>query len=411
MRQQQVGSALKAIGATALTIALFAASSFAGTEKVLHDFNSTNGKYANGALVFDSLGNLYGVTSSGGHYGGGVAYMLSRNSSGTWVETILHNFGNTKNKDGAAPYNNLIFDSAGNLYGTTYAGGAASAGTVYELSPATGGKWTEAVLHSFAGGLNDGSTPEAGLLLDAAGNLYGTTFLGGTFTKGAAFELSPVSGGGWTEKLIWSFGNGTDGANPDGALISDTVGNLYSTTANGGAKNFGTVFELSSSGGSWTETILHNFGTFHDGLYPFSTLVFDAVGNLYGTTTGGGTKGYGTVFELSPASGGTWTETILHNFASGSDGYQPDAEQLVFDAAGNLYGTTLQGGAHSLGIVFKLTPSSTGHWTETLMHAFTGTGDGGGPFAGVILDSAGNLYGATNGGGPTGVGVIYEITP
>jgi uncharacterized repeat protein (TIGR03803 family) len=383
------------------------------TEKLLHVFNATNGKSANGALVSDASGNLYGVTASGGAYSGGVAYMLSRNSSGTWIETVLHNFGNSKNKDGTAPYNNLIFDAAGNLYGTTYIGGTDDLGTVYELSPATGGKWTETVLHNFRGGIGDGSNPEAGLLFDAAGNLFGTTFLAGAYAKGTAFELSPVSGGGWTEKLIWSFGNGTDGANPDGALVLDSARNLYGTTANGGVKNYGTVYELSPAGGNWAEAILHNFGTSQDGTYPYSTLVFDAIGNLFGTTTsGGGPKGHGTVFELSPAGGGAWTETILYVFAAGSDGYDPYAEQLVFDTAGNLYGTTLQGGTHGSGIVFKLSPASSGYWTETQLHTFKNGIDGAAPFAGVILDSSGNLYGTTAGGGSSGGnGVVYEIIP
>jgi uncharacterized repeat protein (TIGR03803 family) len=396
-------------------VVLFAASSAAfsqRTEKLLHAFNTTNGKSADNALVFDASGNLYGVTSAGGTYSGGVAYMLSRNQSGTWIETVLHNFGNTKNKDGAEPYNNsLIFDSAGNLYGTTYRGGTFDAGTVFEISPAAGGKWTETILYNFAGGTSDGLNPEAGLAFDSAGNLYGTTFLDGTYTKGTAFELSPAPGGGWTEKVIWNFGNGTDGANPVGALVLDIAGNLYGTTSNGGVKNYGTVYELSRVGGSWTITTLHNFGTSQDGIYPYSTLVFDAVGNLFGTTTsGGGPNRDGIVFELSPVGGGAWTETIVHAFGAGTDGYDPYAEQLVFDTAGNLYGTTFQGGAHGDGTVFKLSPSSSGLWTETLLHVFKGSFDGAGPF-GVILDRAGNIYGTTAGGGSSGNGVVYEIIP
>jgi uncharacterized repeat protein (TIGR03803 family) len=276
-----------------------------------------------------------------------------------------------------------------------------------------GGKWTETVLYSLAGGTNDGSYPEAGLLLDATGSLYGTTFSGGQFGKGTAFELSPVAGGGWTEKVIWSFGNGTDGANPVGALVSDSAGNHYGTTANGGVKNDGTVYQLSLVGGSWAETTLHSFGTSHDGIYPYSTLVFDANGNLFGTTVeGGGPNGGGIVFEVSPVAGGGWNESVLHVFSGGPDGYGPYAEQLVFDTAGNLYGTASEGGIENFGTVFKLSPSLSGPWTEILIHAFKNGDDGEAPFAGVILDSAGHLYGTTTGGGKNGGwGVVYEIIP
>jgi uncharacterized repeat protein (TIGR03803 family) len=379
----------------------------------VHSFNGTRGKNPQGALVLDASGNLYGATSAGGAYGG-VAFMLSRNSAGTWVETVLHNFGNTKDKDGTYPQANLILDSAGNLYGITLAGGSHNQGTVYKLSPAGGGKWTETILHSFSGGTSvntdDGAEPEAGLLFDSAGNLYGTTAAGGNYGQGTAFELSPASGGGWTEKIIWSFGNGTDGANPEGSLVSDSAGNLYGTTERGGVQNSGTVYELSEAGGTWTDAVLHSFGaTPQDGLTPMSTLAFDASGNLYGTTQTGG-SGYGTVFELSSVGGGNWTETVLHNFASGSDGSGPGSEQLVLDAAGNLYGTTSYGGSHTAGTVFELSPS-LGGWTETVIHSFGGVNDGEFPYAGVILDSAGNLYGATLEGGNSGSGIVYEITP
>lgn len=401
--------ALAALGVTLLAPRCFAL----GAEKLVHSFNGTRGKNPQGALVFDASGNLYGATSSGGVYGG-VAFMLSRNSAGTWVETVLHNFGNAKDKDGTYPEANLVLDSSGNLYGITLEGGVHNQGTVYKLSPAAGGKWTETILHSFSGGTsvntNDGAEPEAGLLFDSAGNLYGTTAAGGNYGQGTVFELSPVSGGGWIEKIIWSFGNGTDGANPEGSLIFDSIGNLYGTTERGGAQNSGTVYELSEAAGTWTDALLHSFGsTPEDGLTPLSTLAFDASGNLYGTTQSGG-SGYGTVFELSPSGGGDWTETILHDFVNGSDGSGPGSEQLVFDTAGNLYGTTSYGGSHTTGIVFELSPS-LGGWMETVTHSFGGVNDGEFPYAGVIPDSAGNLYGATFEGGSSGNGIVYEITP
>src|ERR1019366_3249147 len=257
----------------------------------------------------------------------------------TWVaaqETVLHNF-NFNGTDGLSPWAGLIFDAAGNLYGTTHQGGTYGAGTVFELMPVAGGTWTEQVLHSFSNGA-DGGDPQAGLIVDTAGNLYGTTVTGGTYTYGTVFELTPAAGGTWTETVLHNFNSdGTDGTYPSAGLIFDAAGNLYGTTQDGGTSNSGTVFELSPDGsGGWTEGVLHSFGVGTDGVHPSQGLVFDAAGNLYGTTFYGGTYAYGTAFELTPAGGGTWTEKILHNFNSdGTDGYHPHAG-LIPDAVGNL---------------------------------------------------------------------------
>src|ERR1039458_2304305 len=266
----------------------------------------------------------------------------------TWAaaqETVLHSFHNN-GTDGFGPYYaGLIFDAAGNLYGTTlyggsYGGAPGTGGTVFELTPAAGGGWTEKVLYSFGNVADaDGANPFAGLVFDAAGNLYGTTYAGGTYRNGTVFELTPAAGGGWTEKVLHNFNNnGTDGATPLAGLILDAVGNLYGTTQVGGTYNYGTVFELTPvAGGGWTEKVLHTFnGT--DGFEPSAGLIFDAAGNLYGTA--------GVVFELTPVAGGGWTEQVLNNGA-GPGG-------LIFDAAGNLYGTTLEGGTYGLGTVFEL---------------------------------------------------------
>ncbi len=234
-----------------------------------------------------------------------------------WKEKVLHSFCSQPNcADGDYPTAGLIFDAAGNLYGTTYAGGAYGAygpGTVFELTPAAGGGWTEKVLHSFDNDCTDGASPYASLIFDAAGNLYGTTSRRRLLPAcdagegcGTVFELTPTAGGGWTEKVLHSFGNGTDGANPDCDLIFDAAGNLYGTTIYGGTYSYGTVFELTpAGGGNWTEKVLHNFnrnGT--DGICPYAGLIFDAAGNLYGTTSLGGTFGVGTVFELTPKRAG-----------------------------------------------------------------------------------------------------------
>jgi uncharacterized repeat protein (TIGR03803 family) len=210
---------------------------------------------------------------------------------------------------------------------------------VFELTPTAGGGWTEKVLYSFGNG-TDGAYPLAGLIFDAARNLYGTTSGGGTYGDGTVFELTPAGGGGWTEKVLYSFGNGTDGSDPWAGLIFDAVGNLYGTTYGGGTYNYGTVFELTpTAGGGWTEKVLHNFnynGT--DGDYPYAGLIFDAARNLYGTTLGGGTYNSGTVFRVN-AVGGRVRVQVLHSFGNGTAGWEPYAG-LIFDAVGNLYGTT-----------------------------------------------------------------------
>jgi len=258
------------------------------------------------------------------------------------------------------------------------------------------------VLHNFSGGA-DGIAPRAGLILDAAGNLYGTTDNGGTYNQGTVFELTPAAGGTWTEKVLNSFGSGTDGVRPRGVLIFDAAGNLYGTTY-GDPYNQGTVFELTPAArGTWTEKVLHTFGSGSDGTFPAAGLVLDAAGNLYGTTYEGGTYGLGTAFELTPAGGGTWTEKVLHHFGNGTDGVYPLAS-LIFDAAGNLYGTTSYGGSYGGGTVFRLNAQG-----EVLLQNFSGT-DGANPVANLVLDTAGNPYGTTSLGGTSSEGTVFEIT-
>ncbi len=363
----------------------------------------------NGALISDAAGNLYGTTEYGGTYGCGVAFELTPESGGSWTEKVLHSFGDST--DGISPSQaGLIFDAAGNLYGTT----SNKQGTVFELTPTKDGGWTEKILHSFNG--TDGGFPFAGLTIDAAGNLYGTTYEGGTYNSGTVFELTPTKGGGWTEKVLHSFGNGADGAVPYAGLTIDAAGNLYGTTLAGGIHHVGTVFELTpTKGEGWTEKVLHSFGNGADGAFPRAGLIFDSAGNLYGTTSQGGAYNScmptiprnnistcGTVFELTPKAGGRWTERVLYSFNhNGTDGYDPLAG-LIFAAAGNLYGTTSMGGSENgrgcflgCGTVFELTPTKGGGWTEKVVHNFDGT-DGVSPSAGLIIDAAGNLYGTTN---------------
>jgi len=409
---------LLAILATAL---LAPTTRAAAQETVIYSFPSNNGYgwRPNGGLVTDAIGNLYGTTyeDSGGGCQGlgcGVVFELTPKTSGGWTEKVLHRFS-FNGKDGYYPTVGLAIDAAGNLYGTTVGGGLYSWGVVFELIPKTGGGWNEKILYNF-----NGNDPGAeGLILDAAGNLYGMAYQGGAHNYGYVFELSPKTVGGWTEKVLYSF-IGTDGSqSPISNLIFDGAGNLYGTTYGGGPNPYGTVFELSPSttGGSWTETVLHRF-TYNlvDGYRPEGGVIFDAAGNLYGTTTSGGPNGgYGTVFELSPVSGGGWTETILYSFSTGStigkDGVAPTGP-LVFDSAGNLYGTTATGGAYGYGTVFKLSPVVGGGWAETVLHTFNpNSKDGIYPQRGGLIFDGGNLYGTAQGGGAHAGGAVFEIAP
>jgi uncharacterized repeat protein (TIGR03803 family) len=329
--------------------------------------------------------------------------------------------------EGINPVASLIFDQKGTLYGTAVSGGSNFCGTVFALSPTGNGGWTETTIHAFACGPGDGKSPEAALVFDQAGNLYGTTAYGGSKDCGVAFELTPISGGGWTESVLHEFGGSrkgqTDGCHPYSALVLDTAGNLYGTTNTGGGgitvgscdHGCGTVFKLSAArGGGWIESILHNFrGRNSDGENPFSGLVMDRAGNLYGTAFFGGTVFGGGIFELT-AKHGSWKERMLYNFQGGHDGANPYAS-LIFDQTGALYGTTLNGGPANVGMVFKLTPASGGGWKESILHSFVvGGKDGFYPFAGVTLDAAGNICGTTEFGGAgqhgqKGAGTVYKL--
>jgi len=223
------------------------------------------------------------------------------------------------------------------------------------------------------------------------------------------FELIPQPGGGWTEKLLHSFGNGTDGYFPYGGLILDSAGNLYGTATQGGMFSKGAIFELiRQSNGQWKEKILYNFGSHpDDGQSPYTRLVFDSVGNLYGTTTAGGLDANGTVFELFPKAGGRWTETVLLNFV-GSNGSSPESA-LVFDSAGNLYGTTFSGGLYGGGFLYELIPGGNGNWLQNAVHNFGNGSDGSGVEGNLRFDASGNLFGTTLGGGTLGEGTVWEI--
>jgi uncharacterized repeat protein (TIGR03803 family) len=350
-----------------------------------------------------------------------LALFTGAGSAATPREKVLHSFQG--GSDGETPESALVFDVAGNLYGTTIFGGSpADAGTVFELTPTAQG-WNEVVIYAFQGG-SDGGFANSGLIIDANGNLYGTTLLGGTVNDdcpggcGVVFELSPpVNGGAWTESVLYAFQGGqADGAGPGSGVILDDSGNLYGTTEVGGvgicSGGCGTAFELSPTSGGWTEKVLHVFqGGVQDGAAPVSGLTMDKSGNLYGATSGGGTtRSIGTVYELSPANAG-WTEQILYAFpGDGGRGRNP-MSTLVFDSKGDLVGTAEGGevGGQCCGVVFALVPSRSGKWTQVVAFRFTNDDGGGASSATPVFDAHGDLIG-TGGGGLYSHGTVYELT-
>jgi uncharacterized repeat protein (TIGR03803 family) len=398
------------------------------TEKTLYNFpGGTSGADPIGALLLRG-GNLYGTTLDGGDskcdpsYGGcGVAFELIPGSNGQWTENVLYAFPGLHD-NASSEYPNLsAFDSSGTLYGFTKSGGAGvctSCGSVFTLTPNGNGSWTEKDLYDFTG-QSDGDFPTS-LVLGTAGQVYGTN-TGAAFYPGLAskiFELTPQSGM-WAITVLFTFAI-TDGENPYAGLVFDSAGNFYGTTYFGGTNAVGSVFKMSPLGNAWKETMIYSFGPASTSSYfsanP-SSLIVDSKGNLYGTAENGGTSQFGSVFELSPQMGGTWRETDLYSFQT------VDAKPMggvIFDNAGRLYGVTLAGGAHGLGSVFQLAQDSSGTWQLTVIHDFTGyPSDGAHPAAGLIFDSAGNLYGSTERGGSgictsksitEGCGTVFELS-
>ena len=364
-----------------------------GSEIVLYSFTGgADGGNPQSPVIRDSAGSLYGTTRVGGASNQGVVYRLDA----TGHETALYSF--TGGADGAHPYAGLILDSAGNLYGTTYRGGPANAGVVYKVDVAG----YETVLYAFTGGA-DGGNPYAGVIRDSTGNLYGTTLYGGAANAGVVYELEAAG----HETVLYPFTGGADGGNPYAGVIRDSAGNLYGTTHSGGINPFGTgdlgvVYKVDATG---HETVLYSCpGGADDGCrYPVAGVIHDSHGNLYGTTAEGGTGclyGCGVVFKLD-ASG---NETPLYSFTGGPDGAYP-LGGVILDAAGNLYGTTSHGVTTKNGAVYKL----DGAGQSAVLYSFTGGADGGQPYSGLIRDSDGNLYGTTLYGGTNNAGVVFEI--
>jgi uncharacterized repeat protein (TIGR03803 family) len=388
-------------------VAIFVVSSSAQTFTILHTFGGTPDGGGPSSLIRDRAGSLYGETHGGGAFNKGSIFKVTPAGH----EALIYSFGVLP--DGAFPSGGLIADANGNFYGTTTEGGAFGGpfgnGTVFKID-ANG---NETVLYSFAGG-DDGVAPSGRLLRDAAGNLYGTTLSGaGSCNCGIVFKLDTAG----VETVLYRFTDQPDGARPNGVLIGDSGGNLYGTTFYGGNSGStcidgcGTIFKLDAQG---VETVLYRFGSRPgDGTQPAATLIRDSAGNLYGTTFFGGNRngaisqGMGTVFKFDPFG----HETVLYSFKGISVGDGNSPADIVRDSLGNFYGVTGGGGApagkhHQRGTVFKLDTAGV----ETILHTFTGAQDGDSP-VGLVLDSAGTLYGSTLLGGAGSVGVVFKLTP
>lgn len=412
-----------------LFLASFALTAFvaeAQTFQVLYNFTGgATGYYPSAGIVRDQAGNLYGTTAYGGNYtlncnfegvqtGCGLVYKLSQHGPG-WIFDVLAGF-NAGN--GYLPQQLVAAAPDGSLYGSTEFGGSnhctyfwPGCGIVYRLQPpatfchSVSCPWTVDEVHEFLGQPGDGAFPTYGsLTFDSAGNIYGTAETGGLYSDGIVYELSP-SPNGWTMSVLHTFGGG-DGENPRGGVVFDNAGNLYGTTLEGGDGGAGVVYELTPTGSGWAYHVLYSFNYESGPQEPTGNLIIDASGNLYGTTNGYSGFGSGSVWELSAANG-SWNLSVLAQF----EGLEGPLGGLLMDQAGNLYGASF---VNYYGNVFELSPSASG-WTYTSLHDFTDGSDGGRPYSNLAIDSLGNLYGVASGGGSQncadGCGLVFEITP
>lgn len=364
--------------------------------------NKGDAAYPYRALLLDQNGVFYGTTTGGGSYDYGAVFQLNPDGK----DKVLHSFWGL---DGISPYSTLIRDKYGNFYGTTYDGGTAEGGacfhgcgTVFKLEPS--GKLV--VLYVFTGG-SDGGQPQAGLVMDISGNLYGTTTIGGDLNCrygwgcGVVFKLG-LDG---HETVLHAFSGQPDGWYPTGELVPAKKGGFYGVTWFGGDADYGTIYKITSTG---KVTVLYSFQGLSTGEYPNGPIVRDSRGNFYGTTTNGGTQNYGTVFKIDSHG----NETVLHSFTGAPDGYAPYAS-VTLDNQGNLYGVTIWGGSSTgCGTIFKV----DGSGNETVLYSFAGTTDGSEPQGRLILDTAGNLYGTAPGGGDPscrygGCGTVFKLAP
>ena len=402
-------------------IFLGAMTSYAASQTftVLHSFSGLDGQEPLTGLTMDSAGNLYGTTYYGGPAGAGTIFKLTHKSGG-WIFSSLYSFQG--GDDGAHPQGRVAIGPNGTLYGTTLQGGGRGCytlgcGTVFNLRlpPAVCKSvqcpWKETILHRFADfGMGDGDDPIGDLTFDSAGNFYGATAAGGSGEgfNGAVYEMA-ASGGGWSESVIYSF-TSAGGMVPAGGVIFDKSGNLYGTTNQGGAHQYGTIYRLVPSSGGWTQSVLYSLQGNSDGYYT-ADLILDGAGNLYGANFDGGPNGGGTAYQLAP-SGGGWSYNLMYGFSGQGFGGQLGGS-LVMDKEGNVYGATVYGGSKNAGTIFKLTPSGGG-WTQSTIHDFTVLSEEGYyPNGSLVIDANGNIYGTTQvgGSGNPGSGTVFMITP
>ncbi len=401
---------------------------YSQTFKVVYNFQGVSGGfYPTSGVSVDRAGNLYGTTQYGGagtacYLNCGIVFKLTRQGSG-WLFNPIYSFKG--GSDGGSPNARPIVGPDGSLFGTTSQGGGSGCygmgcGTVFNLRPpqrASGralAPWAESVIYRFQGGSDGGGPQDADLVFDQAGNLYGTTeFEGGSGCSdhcGTVYQLTK-SNGTWTESTLHVFGQTGDGDQPWAGAVFDRAGNLYGTTSTGGAHRSGAAYELIRSGSGWSEQVLYSLQSATDGAYPYAGFILDAAGNLYSTACCNGAMADGSVYELTAA---TWTFNLLYALGAAGTGQGPEGG-LVMDSSGNLYGTASSGGAYGFGAVFKLSQGAGG-WTYTSIHDFCAGGyppcsDGYTPSGNLAMDSSGNLYGTTANGGAHGGGVVYEITP
>jgi len=374
----------------------------AQTWTVLHSFTGTDGEEPSAGLTMDQAGNLYGTAAAGGHNNNGTVFKLTHEQSG-WIFNLLYAFNGP---DGSSPQARVMIGPDGSLYGTTENGGAANRGTVFRLQPpqtfckSFSCPWTETVLYSFQGGSSDGESPQYGdLVFDSLGNIYGTTPNGGnswsycSYCLGTVYKLTHTNGG-WTESIVHYFQGTNDGAYPFAGLTSDGAGNWYGTAEAGGAAAAGVVYKLTPSGSGWNQSVIFDFPDYfnYDGGYPFGGLIFDSAGNLYGTTSTDGQDVGGTAYELNLNRG--WAFSLIYSFSA----YEGSLAKLAMDPSGNLYGTLSELNNNGEE-VYKLTPSNGG-WARTGF-----TGGSAGSAGNVILDSDNNVYGTDFGG----YGTVFEI--
>ena len=435
-RDHSLGLFCKPVPAIALTFLLFSAQTAgAQTFSVVHAFNASEGGFPVSGLTGDEAGNMYGTAQLGGNTqacpvdGCGAVYQLAKQGS-SWTFKTVYRFEGPATGDGAQPMGRLTVAPDGTLYGTTFYGGInaytgtcaniglhSGCGTIFRLRPSfepckdADCEWNEEVLYTFQD-LDTGIHPTSEVVLDAAGNLYGTTFIGGRFGYGVVYQLSPADGR-WAYRVIHDMGSDGEGAEPFGGLVMDSAENLFGATSMGGSGGGGVIFQLSPVSDGWHFGTLYNIGSNKsDGFGPYGTLIMDQSGNLFGSTVGGGANDGGTVFELA-RSGDRSLYSVLADLPHGAS-YYHDAgphDKLMMDAAGNLYGTTSQDGAHLQGSAFELINSPTGY-AYTSLHDFGSEHDRiFYPWSNLVFDSQGNLYGTAQGGGSGKVGAIFEISP